>query len=420
MKRTLTALACLAAVGSAYAQTNVTLFGVVDIGVSYFETTSKWQGATSVPRPDLKQSQTVLSNGGNAGGRLGVRGQEDLGGGLAAGFWLEGNMWGDIGTMGRSGALFDRRSTVSLLGNYGEIRLGRDYTPTFWNDAIFDPFGTSGAGSSLIVQMLGGAFPALQANRGFYARKSNTVGYFLPTGLAGVYAQAMYAFDENVNSPVVQDVPTVANAARTGRYVGGRVGYANGPVDVALAVGQSTAADNYHFGSTSNVDTTNLGASYDFGFIKLMGEYSQVNMKTDFVNIANFPLTPALTPPQDAKTRNFLVGVTIPVGPGLIKASYAQVKGEFSNFTSGGAVPVTTPDPEARKYAVGYVHNLSRRTALYATFAVTDNKNGAAILPWSVQTADSGVGYTNTANSSAPGYRADKGYGYDFGIRHSF
>ncbi|MEJ8821035.1 porin [Variovorax humicola] len=423
MKKNLIALAALTAIGSASAQSTVTLFGVVDIGVSYYETTSKYQNNGTVPatpKPDLQQNQWALSNGGNAGGRVGFRGQEDLGGGLAAGFWLESSMWGDVGTVGRGALYFDRRSTVSLLGPFGELRLGRDYNPTFWNDAVFDPFQTSGSGSSLIVQMLGSAFPTLSLNRGFYARKSNSVGYLLPAGLGGFYGQAMYAFNEVVNSDALLDNPATSNNARTGRYAGGRFGYANGPLDVAVAYGMSTVADNYHYGSTTSVTTANVGASYDFDLVKLFGEYSKVDVKTDFANIGAFPLTPALSPVPDVRTNNFLVGLTIPVGVGLIKASYSQVKGEFSTFTRYGAVPANTPAPKAEKYAIGYVHNLSKRTALYATFALTSNENGAAIPVVNVSSADTGPGYTNTLNSFAPGYRAGRGYGYDFGIRHAF
>ncbi|MDM0103465.1 porin [Variovorax sp. J22R24] len=422
MTKTLVALAAMAVAGIASAQSTVTLFGVVDAGISYYETTSKYQNypPRSIPQPDVKQSQWALSNSGNASSRLGFRGQEDLGGGYAASFWLESTLWNDVGTIGRAGVFFDRRSTVSLLGPFGEVRLGRDYTPTFWDDAVFDPFGVVGSGTSLIAQMLGGALPTLTLNRGYYARKANSIGYFLPPNLGGFYGQAMYGFNENVSSLPIEDDPKVANISRVGRYVGARVGYSTGPFDVALAYGSSTLADNYHFGSTTNANTANLGASYDFGVVKLYGEYSRVDVKTDFADIATFPFTPALTPPLDVNTRNFLVGLSIPVGASQIKMSYAQVKGEFFNFTRFGPVPMNTPDPKADKVAIGYVYNLSKRTALYATFAVTKNENGAAVGVVNVASADVAPGYFNTVNSNAPGYRADRGYGYDFGIRHAF
>ncbi|MDM0111201.1 porin [Variovorax sp. J22R133] len=422
MKKNLVCLAAMTAAGIASAQSSVTFFGVVDAGVSYYETTSKFQGASATPQPVLKQSQWSQTNSGNASTRFGFRGQEDLGGGLGAAFWLESTLWNDTGVAGKAnGLLFDRRSTVSLLSPWGELRLGRDYNPTFWNDAIFDPFGVVGAGTSLIAQTLGSTLPTLSLNRGNYARKSNSVGYFLPSGLGGFYGQAMYAFDENINSVELENNPARANLSRTGGYAGARVGYASGPLDVAVAYGYSVIADNYFYGSTTRVNTANVGASYDFGVVKLFGEYSQVDVKTDFVDIATFPLTPALTPPMNVDTHNFLVGLSVPVGPGLIKASYAQVKGEFYNFTRNGPVPLSTPDPKVDKFAIGYVHNLSRRTALYATFAVTRNENGAAVSPVNVASTDAPVpGYTNVVNSSAPGYRADRAYGYDFGIRHAF
>lgn len=423
MKRSLITLAALAACSAASAQSSVTLFGVVDAAVSYYEQTSKYDAKGvpgTTPRPDLKQSQWALSNSGIAGSRIGFRGQEDLGGGLSAGFWLEATLWNDSGVAGRGPLLFDRRSTVSLSGRFGEVRLGRDYTPTFWNDAIFDPFTTSGVGTSLIAQTLGGALPTLTLNRGNYARKSNSVGYFLPASLGGFYGQAMYAFNENVQNDAVQNDPAASNNSRTGRYTGGRFGYANGPVDVAVAYGVSTIGDNYVFGFTTNVNTFNLGASYDFGPVKLYGEYSQVDVKTDFANQGRFPFTQALSPQRDVDSTNFLVGVSVPVGAGMIRASYAQVKAKYSTFTQTGTVPLTTGDPQADKFALGYVYNLSRRTALYSTFAYTKNKNGAAVGVVNVSSADVTPGYTNTVNSSAPGYRADKGYGYDFGIRHSF
>jgi predicted porin len=94
----------------------------------------------------LKRSQTALSNSGYNASRLGFRGTEDLGGGLAASFWLEAPITNDDGK--DWSASFSRRSTVSLSGGFGEIRLGRDYTATFWNDTVFDPFGTVG-----VVQM---------------------------------------------------------------------------------------------------------------------------------------------------------------------------------------------------------------------------------------------------------------------------
>ena len=122
--------------GSAMAQGSaVTLFGTLDANATH----TSQAGA----------SRTFLSYGGHYSSLLGLPGLEELGGGLSAGFWLESSLANDTGVMGgsttesgASRAFFNRRSTVSLSGPFGEFRLGRDYAPSFWNDALFDPFGT--------------------------------------------------------------------------------------------------------------------------------------------------------------------------------------------------------------------------------------------------------------------------------------
>ncbi len=157
-----------------------------------------------------------------------------------------------------------------------------------------------------------------------------------------------------------------------GRYVGGRFGYANGPLDVALAYGSSTVGDQFYIGTTTKVNTLNLGASYDFGPVKLFGEVSRAKNKIDY------EVTPLFTGGRpDVDLTGYLLGVTVPVGAGLIRASYSRVKYDFNEVQSPFAP--AEADPKASKLALGYVHNLSKRTALYATVARISNKNGAAL-----------------------------------------
>lgn len=262
MKKSLTALAALAVTGLASAQSSVTLFGVVDAAVSYQSATSR----DAVTGATAKQSQWSLANSGYNASRLGFRGTEDLGGGLSASFWLESAISNDDGSTG-IGA-FNRRSTVSLANGFGELRLGRDYTATYWNDTVFDPFGTTGSGTSVISSVSGSANLA-NPN---YIRASNMVGYFLPPNLGGFYGQVQYSLHENTdNSTTALVASTNSNA---GRYVGGRFGYANGPLDVAMSLGENTVIDTNAL--TRKVETANLGASYDFGPVKLFGELSSV------------------------------------------------------------------------------------------------------------------------------------------------
>ena len=122
MKKSLLALAVLGTfAGVASAQSSVTLFGIVDVGLRNVKNGSN---------ADLWTQSTDGLNS----SRLGFRGVEDLGGGMSAGFWLEAGLAADSGAMGGSNGLaaptsgaaniFNRRSTVSLMGNWGEIRLG--------------------------------------------------------------------------------------------------------------------------------------------------------------------------------------------------------------------------------------------------------------------------------------------------------
>ena len=363
MKKTLVAAAACAAAGLACAQSSVTVFGVLDAALTYTTgsgpvSTSKWQ----------------MTNSANSFSRLGFRGTEDLGGGLAAGFWLEAGLMNDTGSgfptntnnqasgnLASGGLTFNRRSTVSLSGRFGELRLGRDYTPSFWNTALFDPFGTgSGIGASqLYFTGLGG----VAAPTG--TRASNSIGYFLPAGLSGFYGQAMYAMGENASNTVPSD------ARHDGDYLGLRVGWQNAAWNVALATGTTKYA-------TGDLRVSNIGVAYTFA------------------SLNNLKLTSELYDESlgEVDGRGALVGFIWPVGPGDVRFSYAWYE----------RVPVgDVPKPTTSKVSLGYVHNLSKRTAVYATVARIANSNGAS---------QALTGATTSPNSSSTGT--------EFGVRHAF
>ncbi|RZL47328.1 MAG: porin [Variovorax sp.] len=391
MKKSLVALAVLAAAGAASAQSSVTLFGIVDASIGHISGSNG--GA----------SRTYMGNSGLNSSRLGFRGVEDLGGGLAASFWLEGALGNDDGTagqLGTGGFDFRRRSTVSLSGNFGEIRLGRDLTPTHHNDDVFSPFGTVGVGANMV-------FAALNSAQGFnpnggvnpitgnvnQIRASNSIGYFLPSNLGGFYGQAMYALAENTtgNTTAAQQL-----SGRAGQYAGARVGYANGPVDVALAYGESKGATVAPAAfSNPEVRTLNLGASYDFGVVKLFGELSDVRFEQAFTTIAS----------REDKQYGYLLGAQAPIGAGIVKIAYSAVKRDQEAFAN---------DPKAAKLAIGYVHNLSKRTALYTTVARQTSKNG---YNFGLSSGGSGSGIVGV---STGGDAKNSVTGYEFGVRHAF
>jgi predicted porin len=359
MKKSLLALATLTAfAGVASAQSSVTLFGVVDVAARNVK-----NGSAS-----LKS----LSQDGNASSRLGFRGVEDLGGGMRAGFWIEGAISPDTGGTGQTWA---RRATVSLLGGFGEVRLGRDYTPTFWNHTVFDPFGTNGVGSqtNLILpaqaasgsntsRIMGVPSTSTNAATGTVVRADNTIGYFLPA-MGGLYGQVMVAAGEG----------SVGN-----KYIGGRLGYAAGPVNVAAAYGTTKL-------SVDNLKALNFAGSFNLGFMTVMGQYHKYSVDNGEPVVGGRDL------------KNYLVGALVPMGAGTFKASFAK---------SSGDMFVKNTDTSATQFAVGYVYDLSKRTALYTHYSRVANKAGARFYASGSGPLNAASGFTST--------------GYEFGVRHNF
>ncbi len=398
MKKSLLVLAAIAACGAASAQSTVTLFGVVD--AAYRNVANKSVSTNPFgPAYSVKASRTELANSGLSSSRLGFRGVEDLGGGLSASFWLEAPITNDDGATGVSS--FTRRSTVSLAGSFGELRLGRDKTATVMNEEQFDPFGDTGIGGSLIID----ANEASMSGSGYgsnstYKRASNMVQYFLPR-LGGLYGNVAYGLAEQTRLS-----PDTAASTNTGRHIGGRLGYTTGPFDIAASYAQNDTSFTTGTGAAAvarpgKIKTFNLGATYDFGVAKLFGEISRSKDERNALNI--------FSTGQDVDLTGYLLGVTVPIGPGVIRASYSQVKYDFNRVPVFG---VNNADPKASKLALGYVHNLSKRTALYGTVARVSNKNGAGL------TVGAGPSYATTFNRTA--LQAKSSMGYEFGIRHTF
>ena len=195
----------------------------------------------------------------------------------------------------------------------------------------------------------------------------------------------MYAFNEQIKYDPGVFTPKAPNNSRAGQYWGGRFSYANGPLDVATSYGEATIADNYFAGLTTTLDTFNLGASYDFGLVKLFGEFSKAKLKTD-----NDGIVPIGAINASPRATGYLLGATVPIGAGLIRAAYSQVKIDPNRI-----IAQLSGDPRASKWAVGYVYNLSKRTALYATFAQLNNKNGYDLAVGSVPFVSGGEGTTS-------------------------
>jgi len=444
MKKSLVALAALAVVGAASAQSSVTMFGVIDITYTHANANSG--------------HIDFMREGANAGSRLGFRGTEDLGGGLSANFWLEGGFQADNGAaynstyngtatntpgfntgaangsnsyvpagmslLARQGFTFNRRSTLGLSGSFGEIRLGRDLVPSAANFGAYDPFtGGVGAATNILLGFINpfanGAFAP--GNSSPQARAANSIGYFLPSNLGGFYGQVMYALSDQP-SGCTQAYNNNAGtssycygASGDGRHIGFRAGFASGPFDVALAYGDTHYGDMASVAPTAaagqsliagtpqtsafrgNYKVWDLGGSYNMGVAKLMGQYSQTSLSATSAN-------------GNRKLTAYTLGAQVPVGPGEIRVSYNA--GKRSDALTGAGQQDGT---KISQFALGYVHNLSKRTAVYTS--VSSQKLSVA----STAAAAVASSVTNSfgSNPVAPGTSSTI-RGMDIGLRHSF
>ncbi|MEJ8857697.1 porin [Variovorax robiniae] len=354
--------AALCAALPAAAQSSLTLFGVVDLSAQHI------RGDGHLTR---------LESGGLNGSRLGFKGQEDLGGGLAASFHLEAGLSADTGR-GRPNSIgnvietpgdfisFNRRSTVGLMGRFGEVRAGRDYTPVADNHTDFDVFGNSGVGdSSLLTQALA---IGLVAGRGVRTdvRASNAVVYVLPADLGGFWGYGMVALSEKT-----RDDEPAGFLRGDGGHRGIRLGWEGAGLNMALAYGKSILSfqqdlSNIHFGGT-----------YTWNDLQFFGQLSRERTTIAEVRHTN-----------DAAA----LGVVWTLGVQAIKFQVVNSRIKRTGMES----------MRATMYSAGYDYNLSKRTALYG--AVSYIRNNAA------GTFDLGVPVMPGQNAS----------GVQVGMRHAF
>lgn len=348
------ALALAVLAGSASAQSNVTLFGVADAAFRHVDT----QGVGS---------NNLLASGAYSSARWGIRGSEDLGGGLSASFWLESFLSQDSGTISPAG--FQRRSTVSLTHrDFGELRMGRDYTPTHSNWARFDPFQYVGIGSvQLLILGATGNTPvtaAFGSNPNTVQRVSNGLQYILPRNSWGVDGALVYSFDENGTA-----------ASDQHRVFGGRLGITRSNYAVSAA----------HMRTRNNLTTqgdfedTALAGEYDFKVAKVSGGVRRLEY-------------------ADAQQTNWLLGVRVPLGAHEFKASWNRANWD------GRVGAASIDNNSASQLAVGHVYHLSKRSRIYSTMArLTNDGSSRFVLP--------------NAPAGTAGARST---GFEIGINHEF
>jgi len=371
MKKTLIALAAVAATGAAFAQSAVTLSGTFDLSM---------QSAKN----DVATANSISKNG-MASSRIQFAGTEDLGGGMKANFTCDTTLSPNAGVAYASAtasatattSFCDRIGLVGVQGGFGRVDLGGDYTPMFRVTGIADPFGTNGVGSwynlggviargvTLASASIGsgtyvlGTGTATSLASPWYtasavsaasgaraseavasvnaARANNTITYSSPV-FNGVQAVAMYMVDGNSN---------INTTGKLGAGSSLRVRYDAGPL--TLALGTQSIKHGITTTTTSNVGTNILAASYDFGVAKATFGYQTQKL-------------------DSLKASDTILGLIIPMGANTIKASYStKTVDTADNAGQFGA----------QQLAFGIAHALSKRTDFYAQYARVTNDDNA-------------------------------------------
>ncbi|HRK39849.1 MAG TPA: porin [Burkholderiaceae bacterium] len=300
---------------AAQAQSSVTLYGVADAA---FE---RVKGATSVSR---------VASGQQQGSRWGLRGTEDLGGGLKAVFQMEAGFNMANGASGQGGLLFGRQAYAGLAGDFGAVRIGRQYSPM---DDVASLVGTKVYDVLSVVPIIG---------NGDYNRVNSAVTYLSPK-IANTTFQAQY----NFGNPR----PTGDASPDFGRQFSVHAIHANGPLTLGVSL-MRVIDDNATTAGDQPKNAALLVAGYDFGGFKLTGYYDQEDKGT-----------------QTMKVYGLQGGMTF--GNTTVSAGVAQAK----NVTG----LATAARDDAKLFTLQASHNLSNRTAVYAHLTAVSNGADSAL-----------------------------------------
>lgn len=315
MKRTILSIGLSALATAAAAQSTVNISGVLKLDVAH-----RNGGTTPLDAgPATKgMSMNDLSSA------LIFSGREDLGGGLYAGFELASFLSLDTGASWDA-PFWSRRSVIKFGGSFGEVYAGRSLTPSQLMLLLVDPWYWDGSAAQV-------GWGVQQANytSTSFIRTNNTLGYVSPN-MGGFTLSLAGAFGEKAKSP----------------DIGGSLTYASGPLSLGFAFDRSKG----FFDSDRYNRTVSLTGSYDFGVVKPMASFTSSRV-------------------DGASYRSFMVAATAPVGDsGLVKAQI----GHLNDFDPG-----TASKQGLTRLGLGYQHNLSKRTNVFAQVARSKGETRSA------------------------------------------
>jgi len=363
MKKTLLAAALLAGfAGAAQAETSVTLYGIVDIGVGY-QQIKGLSGSGSD-----KASKFGLANGVQNGSRWGLRGSEDLGDGLRAVFTLESGFSSADGQSAQGSRLFGRQATLGLASNsWGQLDFGRQTNVASKFFGSIDPFA-----EGFNMANIGTAFSSANTTR-----YDNLVLYQTPV-FGGFQAGAGYSFNIDDSNATQTGFQTDAN--QRGITTGLR--YVNGPINVAAAYDQinrsSRLGDSAANGTGDRIRSWLVGGTYDFEVVKLALVYGQtrdgwIQASSITGPFSGSSLNAGQTLPGNLSTNiyrdglkvsSYLVGLSAPIGGATsIFGSWQRLDPNNDKYYVAAD---NGNDKTTNVYSIGATYDLSKRTNLYA------------------------------------------------------
>jgi predicted porin len=350
MKKTLLALAALTAASASFAQSSVTLYGVVDASV---ESVKGDKTVTRVSSDNLSTS------------RIGVKGSEDLGGGLKANFNLESGLKTDTGTAGdTAGRFWNRASWVGLAGGFGDLRLGRI------DSAIGDIAGNVLSAQPYDDLVIVGTRAGVN-----YRRVDNAITYFLPSMVPGLTASLQYSTGTGAPATAGE----VAGSSE-GKAYGLSVKYAAGPL--SAGIGYLNAKDESTGAAVTDKANATLGyIGYDFGAAKVTAYYDAET-------------GPVLGTTGERRLTVAGAKVAVPFTP-----EFTLIVGGSTARNVNGS---QAGDDNVQITTIKGIYNLSKRTSAYAMVTNVNNDTGTV----------KGIIAPTTADRNT--------HGIAVGVRHTF
>lgn len=364
-KKLITSLVLAIPAVAAHAQSSVTVFGLLDMGVGYQKAGSG-------------VSRKVLDSGIGNGSRLGFRGSEDLGDGLKANFWMEMGIGADTGTLQQGNLAWGRQIWTGLSTKDWSLSVGRQYSP-LWQTVIYaDATGQTYWGNSNLTGInLSNAATTGDGTQGAMARINNSVlGTFTAGGFTGRLMVA--AGDETTTS--------------AGRLINPGFTYVDGAFGISASyLRQKQGAKDIPAGASPDWQkSASVGVQYDFVVAKIVAGYFTYDPSERSLT---------QTPTTTLKTTSYNIGTVIPFGSSRV---LAQVYATTFDHIAG------TPRGKATTFAATYEYAMSKRTFLYGSYAHVNNNPNAAL----------GI-YAATANFQPSGLGQDPSI-LSVGIRHTF